>query len=1047
MSSTPTAVTSMLSTITNRRGAAACLAAVAFGLFAGCDESVAPAPTGQLGDSGAGGGGFESGGIANDVPRVPSSTGFGSSGSVVTPGEGHEQAAGGNSAKPAADSAGAGSDFYTSAADAAPKGPAGPAVIPDDRPSETAGKASNGYPSLATFDRSAAQALPAPDPKAAYVSVVDPAEGKLPGGDEPVEIAADGSEVDGVRFSSPAAGQAVLLTRLSEAGQPDRSRLIRYDLKEGKSASQADLPDRAALLDVSPDGTRALVRLTFGLAPADRPTSSQTRLDVWELTEAEGRHIVGWQPGATEDGSAVVPIGAAFLDGDRIVTLTEDGVLTLWNLAEAKAVYTIETGARGPLVATPGRKYVALFTGTTFGAFEAATGAFRGLLTPPRQTLAGCRDAAFSPDGAQLAAVLRRPSQSVVAWDVKTGRTAHEADAPLGLGPGLHFGSPGYVVAGGALFDLAAKKPVWLYVENPNCRNVPVSPDRRHWAITQPAFKEPVLQAVEAPTDEVASAARSAVALASPRLGPGGPLAVRLNLPDFAGDKAAFEKALGASLARVLGERGLRLDPEADLTLDIDADERATGETISFSSVGIGAEEAVPAHEIALTLAVVDSDEKTLWADAGRVSPTTFLARQEGKSLEAVLLDELWRSAPAAIAAEIDRSMPAYLRNVPAESVLGQTRLWAGADDVSPPGEASIAANGAEQEDPNDLVASAPVRQPATTLTAAQSGSVRDLLVAPSYHWLVTATDDRALRFWDPQRLGKLDELKHRSSITKLAVHPSGDHFVFGTEDGQVRLYDLGRKSAAVAYDGAGAAITAVTVTAEPTVVAGTQAGRVVRWLDNEKAKPKVIADGQAAVTALAAVPYQNRVVATWADGSAKLVDAGTGEVVVAFDVQAGPIHGVAVAPDARTAALATETRGAVLVSLETGRETGRFDEGSITAVAYRPEGLQLATANRLGRVVLWTLATKEPRERLDGAGGQVTSIVFSFDGLGVAAAVAGRRVVPVWNLGTPLQGGGAAAGNTPDTAHDAPFVPADPSRRPAGTFPRGPRGPAAHGP
>lgn len=1031
-------------TMNGRRSASAACAFAALCLLAtGCDDSVAPAPTGHFneGNGGDGGGGFQSGGIANDVPRVPSSAGFGNSTSPAAPGQGHEQA--GDSGEEPAGSGSLGQDFYAAAAEAAPKGPAGSAVGPDGRPAEAVEKAANGYPPLATFDRSAAQSLPIPDPKATYLSIIDPAEGEMPDRAEPVEIATDGSQVDGIRFSSPAAGQVVLLTRVSEAGQPDRSRLTRYDVAAGKSVSQADLPDRAVLLDVSPDGTRALVRLTFGLTPDDRPAASQTRLDVWELSEAEGRHIVGWEPGAKEDVPPAVPVGAVFLDGDRVVTLAEDGALTLWNLAGSKAVYTVQTGGRGPLVATPGRKFVALFTGMTFGAFEAGTGAFRGLLAPPRQTLAACPEAAFSPDGLQLAAVLRRPAQSVAAWDVKTGRTAHEVDAPLGLGPGLHFGSPGYVVAGGALFDLAAKKPVWLYVENPNCRNVPVSPDRRHWAITQPAFKEPILQAVDAPTAEVASAARPAVALAPPRLGPGAALAVRLDLEGFTGDQAAFETALAKALAGVLGERGLRLDPNADLTLVIDADEQATGETISFSSVGIGADETVPAHEILLTLAIADPDEKTLWADAGRVAPTTLLARQEGKSLEAVLLEELWRSAPAAIAAEVDRSMPAYLRNTSAESVLGQTRLWAGADDVSPPGDASLAANDAER-DASDLVASAPVRQPATTFSAAPSGSVRDLLVAPVHHWLVTATDDRALRFWDPRTLAKVDELKHRSGVTRMAVHPSGAQFAFGTEDGQVRLFDLGRKSAATAYEGAGGAVTAVAVTAEPTIVAGTQAGRVLRWQGNDRTKPTVIADGQAAVTGLAAVPYQNRVVATWADGTAKLVDAGTGEAVITFDVQqAGPIHGVAVSPDTRTAALATETRGAVLVSLDTGEETGRLDQGPVTAVAYKPGGLQLATASRIGRIVLWIVATEEPQERLDGAGGQVTSIVFSAEGLGVAAAVAGRRAVPVWNLSTPLQSRGAAAGNAPD-GHDAPFTADDPPR--PGRPVIGPRGPAAHG-
>jgi len=1013
--------------------AASALAGLCALAAAGCDDSVAPAPSGQIegGGGGAGGGGYQTGPIANDVPRTNTGTGFGTPTTPVTPSAGHDGDGNASSA-----SAGASQDFYVAASEAAPKGPAGSPVDGDDRAPETIEKAAAAYPGLVTFDRSAAQTLPAPDPNAPFASIVDPAEETSVKVEGPIELAASGADLDGARFSSPTAGQVVLLTRITEAGRPDRDRLVRYDLAKGDHPSQADLPDRAALLDVSPDGTRALVRLTFGLPPAGRPAASQTRLDVWELTEAEGRHVAGWQPGEKADGPPAVPVGAAFLDGDRVLTLTDDGVLTLWNLAESKAVYSVETGAHGPLVVTPGRKYAAVFTGKTFGAFEVETGAFRGLLASPRQTLAACREAAFSPDGAQLAAVLRRPAQSIVAWDAATGRPAREADAPLGLGRGLHFGSPGYVVAGGVLFDLAAGKPVWLYAENTNCRNLAVSPDRRHWAVTQPAFKVPILEAVEAPTEAVAAAAASAVRLAAPRLGPGDPLAVRLNVPDLAGGKAQLEAGLGKALARVLGERGIRLDPDADLTLVIDADERPTGESISFSTVGIGADEQVPAHEIALTFAVVDKKENTLWGDTGSVPPTTFLAKQEGKSLETVLVEELWRSAPAAIAVEVERAMPAYLRDTPAESVLGQTRLWAGAADVSPPGDASLAANASQSADPNDAVASAPSRQPATTLTVAPSGTVRDLLVA-SAGVVVSATDDKTVRLWNPQTQQQIDDLKHKAGVTRLAPHPSGTQFVFGTEDGQVRVFELARGSATVALDGAGGAVTAVAVTAEPTVVAGTQAGRVVRWNGAERAKPTVIADGQAAVTGLAAVPYVNRVVVTWADGAAKLIDVGTGEVLFAYDVQAGPVHGVAVAPDTRTAVLATETGGAVRVSLESGEELDRFDTGAVPAVAYRPEGLQLATAGRTGRIVLWNIAGKDPWGRLDGAGGQVNAIVFSTNGDGAAAVVAGRRAVPVWNLSGPTPGGAdeLSSGAAPGAAHDATTF----TRRGAASLPRRP--------
>ncbi|MBA3312283.1 MAG: hypothetical protein M3552_08205, partial [Planctomycetota bacterium] len=1004
-------------------------------LLSACTDSVAPRPTGQIG-----GGNAAPTGFGNDIPIAsggPPVVGN-AGGTSPAPPRSHDAPTASNDVAVLPDVKSVGDDFYEAAAEVGSKGPAGPPVLPDERGEQAVAKAAADHPPLATFDAAAAETLPTPNPATPYQTIVDPANGNGGTTKEQIELKTTASEIDRIRFSAPDSAQAVVASRHSAAGQPDRSRLDRYDLASGKHESRAELPDRAALLDVSPDGRRALVRLTFGLPPEGKPAASNTRLDVWELAESEGQHIVGWQLGVKSDGSPSVPVDAAFFDGDHVVTLDDAGMLMLWNLAEQKAVYVVDTGSRGPLLMTPGRKYFALFTGTTFAAFDAASGAFRGIMTPPRPTLAACRDVAFSPDGKQLAAVLRRPAQSLLCWNADAGRPAYEFEAPLGLGQGLHFGSDGYLVVGGVLFDVDRKRPTWLYVENANSRNAGTSPDRRHWIVAKPAFRETSLQAVEAPSEAVIAAIQTPANLSAPQLGPGDSVAVRLDMKNFTGDRKEFESQLARSLGQVLDARGLRLDGDADVMLDLKLSERRTGESISFNSTGIGGGEAVPAHEIDFTISVVGKDGKGLWSDTGRVPPSYFFAKEKDKSLEAVLLEALWQAAPAAIAAEIEESMPAYIRTPATENTLGQTRLWAGPDDISRPGGLSVASSGESSASEADAVESTPVRQPKTTVPVSTSG-VRDLLVVSApYGWLVTTSDDGSVRIWDPRTFRRIDEVRSgRAGATKLANHPNGNSFVFGTEDGQIRSYDLNRAKAAGGYDGASGAVTAVAFTSEPTLVAGTQGGRVYRWAEDSHSSPATIADGQSAVTGLASVPFSNRVVVAWADGTAKLLDVGTGDVVHSLDVQAGPVHAVAVSPEGQTAILATEAGGAVLVSLSTGKETARVGDGSTTSVAFRPDGIQFVTGNRLGRAVLWRTADQSAESRLEGAGGQFTSIVFSTNGQAVAAAVAGRRVVPVWDLSAAAQGGRS---DGPDAAHDSPT--------PMRVGPRRGFGPgAAHGP
>jgi len=242
--------------------------------LAGCTDSIAPAPTGQIENNAV------PGNFANDVPRsnagapvfgtadgsrtttandTPMTTGNGTAG----------EASGGDDTGTAASNLP--ETFYEVAAASGAGGPLAQAVLPDDRSPAAIETPAAEHPSLATFEP-AAEESPALDPQTPYASIVDPAEGTLPTTRKPLELSAGGDVVEGVRFSSPAAGQVIVSTRV-DGGTP-RTRLERYDLSSGTAVSTVDLPDRAELIDVAPDGMRALVRLTFGLAPVSRPSSS-----------------------------------------------------------------------------------------------------------------------------------------------------------------------------------------------------------------------------------------------------------------------------------------------------------------------------------------------------------------------------------------------------------------------------------------------------------------------------------------------------------------------------------------------------------------------------------------------------------------------------------------------------------------------------------------------------------------------------------------------------------------------------------------------------
>ena len=896
-------------------------------------------------------------------------------------------------------------DFYAHAADVATAGPMGPSVIADSRPPHELAAALAGHPELTPFQSTSVG--PAPDRQTSYQPLVDAPDEPAPDEFEPLALPFDAGEVDGVRFSDPAVANVVIASR-HEAGRGEwRTRLWRFDLTTGELLCRAGLPDRARLLDVSPDGTRALVRFTNGLAPTRRPASTQSRLDIYDLSDEEGRHVLGWRPGAGDGEAADPPLDAAFVTEELVVSLIDGGELAVWDLAQQAALKRIETDSAGPLLLTPGRQGALVFLGSTFGLFDTATLDFRGMLEAPRPTLAHCPLAACSPDGTQLAAVLQRPAQELLVWDLASGEQSVEIPAPLNLTGTPHFVKPGYLIAGGTLFDLQKQSPVWRFIENATNSNLASSLGRRHWLVTRPALDESTLRGIDVPSDELQPLLSQPTSPLQPALAPGDALAVRLSLEGLPDDLDGFRENLARALGRMCDDHGLVLREDAEMILEIRGADRRTGESIRFNTEGGEGGEIVPAHEIELTFSVRrKNDDQPLWNGSGRVPPTFVLEEVPGLSLEQLLVRTMWRSAPEKIAKLLDESLPLHVPEVPLTEKLGSTRLWAGIDDaVLPDGRTIAMESQSETENapkPGEYAEiDAPSRTPLLTANVADA-PVLDVAVSP-VGMLATASRDKSFRIWRPvpqqRMLRSVDELKCPSDPTRICLIPASGDFLFGTAGGEVRRFDLARGRSIVERDSLAGAITGLAVTSEPSFVAGTDGGRILAWTESSDSEPRILAERDAKVTDIAAVPYTNRVVAAWADGVATLLDAGTGETVLTFEPGAGAIHDASISSNAQHAAFATETGGAVIVSLLTGQERGRLGPARVSSVAFRPRSEELATGSAVGRIVLWNFKNQSPIQRFDGAGGDVSRIVFSPDGQGLTAVVAGRRSIPVWTV------------------------------------------------
>lgn len=985
--------------------------AAALGLCSGCSDSVVAPPTDSLQANPSSGPSLQ----PRMASAAPAETGGLEVAAAEMPGNGEQAEL--EEISPVRPVDDLGENFYETAAKAAADAAEGSQVPTDSRSDLELTTARLDHPELTSFRRM----IKVPDlklPGDAYSPLVDGRAEEPEGEQVTIEVEFEASDIEQMLFSSSEAGQAVVAHRVETSVGQSRTQLSRIDLNSGELVSTATLPDRARLLDVSPNGERALVRLTNGLEPTRRPVSTQTRLDIWELTEAEGAHRIGWEPGARPDGEAAIPLNAAFVDDDLVLSLCADGELSVWDPDQKAAIRSVATGSPGPMAVTPGRKGLFLFLGNSFALFEVETFKVLGNLDSPLNGDLNCLGVTVSSDGTQLGAILQRPSQEAVVWDLSNGKHRKTIPAPYDTRNLLHFGGTEHLLIGEILLSLEEGAPVWMYAQNASNRFLGSGFGADAWAVTQGNTNATRLVSYVIPDKALEREMAAPATSPRPDLGPGDSLAIQLSLDGVPEDLKNLQEALAQELGRVFADHGLKLQADAEYALEIRGASQKTGESIAFNAEEEAGGTSVPSHEIALTFALTrQSDQDTIWNESGRVPPVVLLEEEAGRTLEQILVRETWRSAPEAIADLLDQSFPLHVHAVPLTAQLRHGRMWIALDDVVIPeskeseGEQPRMMAKESSAPPVDYTAiDAPAHLPILTAKIGE-GAVRDAVAAASGA-LATTSSDKYLRVWVPnQQRGTLQEFgasRTEEGPTCVSLDDATGDFLFGTESGSVRRFEVEKKRSILERDSLDGSVTAVAITSEPNFVAGTDKGRVSTWT-GPRGSVEVLIDRNAPVTDIAAVPYTNRVVAAWADGVAMLLEVGTAKTVLTFDLKAGAIRDVTVSSNAQQVAFATETGGAVVASLLNGSEMGRIGSGEVGAVAFRPRTDELATSTPVDRIVLWDVKSQRPLNCYDAVGGDVRRIVFSPDGQGLAAVVAGRRNLPIWSVSGGGEGGSPA--------------------------------------
>jgi WD40 repeat protein len=273
---------------------------------------------------------------------------------------------------------------------------------------------------------------------------------------------------------------------------------------------------------------------------------------------------------------------------------------------------------------------------------------------------------------------------------------------------------------------------------------------------------------------------------------------------------------------------------------------------------------------------------------------------------------------------------------------------------------------------------------------------------------LATASEDGMVRLWDVGTGQESSSLNHESVVESVAFSPDGRTLGSASRDGQARLWNVVTGQQRTFFQHRTQYVRGAVFSPDGRTLATksdeySSSVHPVRLWDAEKDAEKgtelAVLEHPAPVTTIAFSP-DGRIIATSSmDGMARLWDSATRRASFLLR-HANAVSQVVFSPDGRNVATASLDGTARVWDTATGEERATLRHSrSVNTVMFSPDGRTLATGSDDGSARLWDSLTGEERALL-GHEGAVGVVVFSPNGYSIATAST-DGTARVWDTAT----------------------------------------------
>jgi WD40 repeat protein/serine/threonine protein kinase len=278
-----------------------------------------------------------------------------------------------------------------------------------------------------------------------------------------------------------------------------------------------------------------------------------------------------------------------------------------------------------------------------------------------------------------------------------------------------------------------------------------------------------------------------------------------------------------------------------------------------------------------------------------------------------------------------------------------------------------------------------------------ETGHLGCLIFAPGGEALIVATAGRPIRSWHfvkkPELPDKFDA--HKAEVWGLAYTPDGSTLVSSADDHSIKLWGAGDGRLPATLKGHEALVSSVAISADGSLLASGSFDKTVRLWGLPGGRPRAVLRGHTDAVRAVAISRDGRFVASaGSDKTVRVWSADRGEPILAHGGHTDIVRALAFDPTGARLVSASNDWTIRVIRVDGGASaiSLRCPEHN-AALAFSPDGSLLASADDVGGITIWDVATWSRRRSVKVCDAGILGVAFSPDGRTLAAACGDSKV------------------------------------------------------